>query len=240
MSSKRITGEPAFVLHTYAYKETSLIVELFTRTYGRVGVLAKGARRPKSSQRGVLNLFQPIVVGWGGRGELKTLYEADWRPGGKVPPGSTLISGYYLNELLLKLMMREDPHEGLFDAYERIVFDFSSNDVHIEKSLRRFEKFLLQELGYGLDLTMDAKTRNLVDQNALYTYVIGRGPVKISETAKVEVKLLGRVLMDIADDKYDDVSTLSQSKQLMRFVINHYLGNKSLHTRKLILDLQAT
>src|SRR3954464_9342317 len=113
----RISGQPAFVLHSYPYKETSLIVDMFTRDYGRVALVAKGAKRPLSKLRGVLQTFQPLSISWSGKTEVRTLTAAEWI-GGLVPlEKSALLCGFYLNELLVKLLARDDPHPALFDHY---------------------------------------------------------------------------------------------------------------------------
>jgi len=148
MSRKRADHEPGFVLHTYAYKETSLIVEAFTRRFGRVALLARGARRPRSAMRGVLLAFHPLRLGWSGSGELATLMAAEW--GGALQPlaGRGLMCGFYLNELLLRLLPREDAHEELFDAYAEALSRLSAGEV-LSAVLRSFEKRLLAELGYA-------------------------------------------------------------------------------------------
>src|ERR1700757_4788539 len=115
---ERHDDEPAFVLHTYPYRETSVIAEALTATRGRVALLARGARRPRSELRGALQAFQPLTFSWTGGGELKTLMRADWRGGLPLVAGSALLCGFYLNELLLKLLPRDDAHPRLFDSYE--------------------------------------------------------------------------------------------------------------------------
>src|SRR6266516_4718885 len=115
---ERRDDEPAFVLHTYPYRETSVIVEALTAAYGRVALVARGARRPRSELRGVLQAFQPLALSWTGSGELKTLVKAEWRGGVPLVTCSALLCGFYLYELLLKLLPREDPHPNLFREYE--------------------------------------------------------------------------------------------------------------------------
>src|SRR5947207_10368345 len=114
----RREGQAGFVLHTYPYRETSLIVEAFTGAYGRVAMVARGAKRPRSELRGLLNAFQPLALSWAGAGELKTLQKAEWRGGLPLPSGAALLCGFYLNELILKLLPREDAHPALFEYYE--------------------------------------------------------------------------------------------------------------------------
>ena len=149
----------AYVLHTYPYRETSLILQAWTEHHGRFGLVAKGARRPKSSSRTLLVPFQPLVLSWFGRGELKTVKTAE--PAAPVRPlaGPALFPAFYLNELLLKLTHRDDPHEGLFVAYDEAIAELraSAGDAKsIEPILRRFEVRLLRELGYALELTREA------------------------------------------------------------------------------------
>ena len=113
----KVLGQPGFVLHSYPYKETSLIVDMFTRDFGRIGVVAKGAKRPLSKLRGVLQTFQPLSISFSGKSELRTLIDAEW-VGGMLPLEKTaLLCGFYLNELLVKLLARDDPHPKLFDHY---------------------------------------------------------------------------------------------------------------------------
>ena len=116
-AKQRIEQQPAWVLHTYPWRETSLIVEIFARDHGRVALVAKGARRPHSQLRGVLMAFQPLLMDWSGGGEVKTLVRAEWQGGQPLLTGRALICGYYLNELLVRLTAREDAHPRLFSAY---------------------------------------------------------------------------------------------------------------------------
>jgi len=237
LQKKRQEAEPAFVLHTYPYRETSLIVEMFTRHHGRIGLVAKGARRPKSALRGTLLAFQPLLVRWGGKGELRGLYGAEWQGGIPQLRGIGLMSGFYLNELLLKFLHRDDAHEGLFDLYAEAVTALSVNS-RISATLRRFEKFLLGELGYALTLDREGGTDRAVEPSARYTYVIEKGPVRIDAGVSAEIELYGKTLLDLACDNYEDPVTLTQSKLLMRQLVAHYLGSKTLHTRQLLVDMQ--
>ena len=159
MSRSRVDGQPAYVLHSYPFRETSLIVEVFSRDHGRVALLARGARRPRSVLRGLLLAFQPLELGWAGKGEVPTLMKAEWQGGQPLLSGKALFFGYYLNELLLHLLPREDTHASLFAAYAAVLRRFA-DDLQ-EADLRRFERALLQELGYGLTLTHDAQVAAL-------------------------------------------------------------------------------
>ncbi len=234
----RRDGQPAYLLHTYAYRETSLVAEIYTREAGRVALIARGARRPRSVLRGVLMAFQPLLLGWSGKSELKTLHKAEWQ-GGYVPlRGQALICGFYLNELLLKLLPREDPHERLFEAYAAALEQLPASQDHAAV-LRRFERVLLQELGYGLVLDREVAGGRPIEAAAHYRYVPERGPLPLRETGgQSGVELAGQTLIDMAADRYADPRTVQQSKTLMRALINHCLGQQTLYTRQLLRDLQ--
>jgi len=229
--------EAAYVLHSYPFKETSLVVEVFSRSLGRLGLVARGARRPKSSLRGLLMAFQPLNLSWAGKGELRTLHTAERLAGHGQLSGLSLMCGFYLNELMLKLLAREDPHEGLYLAYEEAIGALRS-DWPPAWALRRFEKKLLRELGYGMLLERDVAGEP-IRPGAVYTYILEQGPQLLSlrEPAPA-VELSGKTLLDIAADDYRDALTLQQSRALMRFVLNHHLGGQVLHTRQLLRDLQ--
>ena len=236
-SPNRQDAQPAFVLHSYPFKETSLVVELFTRDFGRIAVVAKGARRPKSSLRGVLLAFQPLLVSWSGKGELHTLIRAEWHGAYQPLKGLSLICAFYLNELLLKLLPRHDAHERLFATYTRTL-----SALHPKREpsgvLRSFEKDLLRDLGYAITLDRDVESGRAIAAEERYVYVVERGPVAgLAETNGVE--LLGQTLLDMQSGDYSSALTQHQSKALMRALINHYLGEQVLHTRQLLRDLQA-
>ncbi len=233
----RHDAQPAFVLHSYPFKETSLVVELFTREFGRVGVVAKGARRPKSALRGVLLAFQPLLASWSGRGDLHTLIGAEWRGGYHPLRGRALICGFYLNELMLKLLPRHDAHEGLFDIYAETLRRLESA-APAAATLRAFEKNLLRELGYAVTLDREVDTGTPIVAEQRYTYVVERGPVSAREAGANGVELLGQTLLDMQSDRYTNAVTQQQSKALMRTLISHYLGTQELHTRQLLRDLQ--
>ncbi|PWB57854.1 MAG: DNA repair protein RecO [Nitrosomonadales bacterium] len=232
----RLEDQPAYVLHAYPYRETSLIVEVFSQNHGRLPLMARGARRPKSAVRGLLLSFQPLALSWFGKGELRTLHSAEWQGGQPLLQGMALMCGFYLNELLLKLLHRDDPHEQLFLYYQQTLQELARRTDY-EAILRRFEKRLLQELGYALTLDCEAGSGIPVVAEEGYRYVIERGPVRQSGRQN-GVELRGKTLLDLAADDYSDPLTLQQGKALMRTLLNHYLGDQTLHTRQLLKDLQ--
>ena len=235
MSRSRVDGQPAYVLHSYPFRETSLIVEVFSRDHGRVALLARGARRPRSVLRGLLLAFQPLELGWAGKGEVPTLMKAEWQGGQPLLSGKALFFGYYLNELLLHLLPREDTHASLFAAYAAVLRRFA-DDLQ-EADLRRFERALLQELGYGLTLTHDAQG-GVIDPDAHYAYEIERGPVRLARPGNSAHSVRGKTLLDLADDALSDPATQAEAKQMMRALINHHTGGKRLETRKIFMELQ--
>lgn len=229
-------NEPGFVLHTYPYRETSLLVETFTLGHGRVPMVARGARRPHSQLRGQLLPFQPLTLSWSGKSEVKTLVRAEWQGGQPLLEGLALMCGFYLNELLLRLLQREDPHETLFQTYRQTLQELAAGD-RLAGMLRRFETRLLRELGYALVLEREAESAAPVDPRRLYNYAFERGPVPAGADAG-EGALLGKTLLDMAAEHYEDPLTRQQSKALMRMLISHHLGGQPLHTPQLLKDLQ--
>ncbi|MDD2832723.1 MAG: DNA repair protein RecO [Methylotenera sp.] len=240
IANHRQDNQPVYVLHTYPFKETSLVVELFARNLGRVATTAKGARRPRSAMRGMLQAFQPMLATWSGKQELKTLHSLEWAGGLLLLQGEALMCGFYLNELLLRLLPREDAHEALFEYYADTLRDLTSG-ADLAVTLRRFELKFLQELGYAIPLTTDVNAQTVIADQA-YRYEAEHGAYKIN--GKVGgydngVQLLGKTLIDMENDNYHDMQTQQQSKQLMRYLLAYYLGDRPLHTRQLLIDLQG-
>ena len=233
--SLRIAHEPGFVLHSYPYKETSLIIDVFSRTQGRVALVAKGAKRPHSQLRGVLQTFQPLAVSWTGKAELRTLTGAEW-VGGMLPlEKSALLCGFYLNELLVKLLARDDPHPALFDHYVSTLNQLA-HDEPAPIVLRKFERALLKETGVASDFSICTATREPVEADLVYVLDPERGP-RPAHPADIWPRVSGKTLLDMEREDYDDSTTQLQSKFLMRFLLAHHLGGASLNTRQILIDL---
>ena len=235
--------EPAFVLHAYPYRETSLIVEAFTAGFGRVPMVARGAKRPRSEMRGLLQAFQPLALSWAGSGELKTLVKAEWRGGLPLLSGSALLCGFYLNELLLKLLAREDPHAALFDDYATALHALSTESTSTAQAavLRRFEVRLLAELGYALQLTRDVDDAP-IDSSRLYHYAPDRGPrVIVAQVAREPGQhprlVHGATLIALAAGSFPDADIAAEAKRLMRDVLDHYLEERRIVSRRVVRDL---
>lgn len=242
-SDARINNEPGFILHTYPFKETSLVAEVFSRSHGRVALIARGARRPASALRGLMQPFTPLLLSWFGKSELKTLHAAEWQGGLAAPQGRALMCGFYLNELLLRLLARGDPHEILYDRYlgtlEQLAGELCGTDSDratcLEQILRRFEKNLLSEIGYGATFDVEADRDAPIDPGLRYTFQPERGALRGSGQPGCPVS--GQTLIDLAADRFERQQTLTEAKALMRALINHTLGAKPLYTRQLLRDL---
>lgn len=231
----RIHAQPGFVLHSYPHKETSLIVDMLTRDYGRVALVAKGAKRPTSKLRGVLQTFQPLAISWTGKSELRTLTAAEW-VGGLLPlEKSALLSGFYLNELLVKLLAREDAHPNLFHHYVVTLNRLAHGEEPVI-ALRRFELALLKETGVASDWSLTAQG-DMVSNGKSYIVDPVSG-VRESRAVENLPSVSGKTLLDMENDDYSDMQTQQQSKLLMRTLLAHHLGHAKLNTRQILIDLK--
>lgn len=232
---RRAENETGYVLHTYPYKETSLIVEVFARRFGRVALLARGARRPRSAMRGVLLSFHALRLTWSASAELGNLIGAEWAGALRPLAGRGLMCGFYLNELLLRLLPRDDPHEGLFDAYAESLEQLARGEPY-PAVLRGFEKRLLAGLGYAPLLERDSADRP-IDPAGLYVYQPDRGPLPVNGARGGELVVHGRTLLDVAADDYSRPQTREEARALMRALIGERLHGQVLHTRSVLRDL---
>lgn len=224
--------QPAYVLHTRRFSENSLIVELLTQQHGRQGVLAKGAAGGGRSQAQRLQPFVPLLVDWRGRGELPTLVTAEPAGAGRTPTGRALYCGLYVNELVLRLTQRADPHSRLFPAYVACIAELgggAQDNTRLEPVLRRFELDLLDELGLGLQLREDQAGEAIV-AGRRYHYDLENGP---REPLGQETSVDGRTLLGLAAGHFDDEQARREARQLMRYVISAQLGGGDLRSREL-------
>ncbi len=238
MNARARQDDPCgYVLHTYAFRETSLVVEAFTRLHGRVAMVARGAKRARSALRASIMAFQPLGLSWSGRGELRLLLRAEWQGGQPRLQGRALLCGFYLNELLLKLLPREDAHEKLFLDYQ-VALARLAGEPRPGAVLRRFEKALLRELGYAMSLDRDSASGGQIDPLRSYAYEPERGPVEVNGSAHTGLVLAGQTLLDLVRDDYSDPRTLQQAKALMRLLIGHRLEQKPLNSRRIFEELR--
>jgi DNA repair protein RecO (recombination protein O) len=224
--------QPAFILHRRAFRETSAIVEVFTRNHGRIGVVARGACRPRSALRAALMPFAPLLMSWSGRGELATLRSVELA---NVPSdlfGKALLSGMYVNELVMRLTHRHDPHPELFEAYEQAITELGTGAC-LEQTLRMFEKRVLEAIGYGLILESEADNDKAICAGEQYRYIADRGPTQDPHLAGESVDVCGETLLTLSLER--PLSTLGQreAKRLMRFLLAVHLGGRPLASREL-------
>ncbi|MBT5891296.1 MAG: DNA repair protein RecO [Chromatiales bacterium] len=226
----RVELEPAWVLHTRQYRETSMMLEVFTPGSGRIGLVARGARRPKSPLRALLRPFEPLVLSWSGRGDLATLQQAERTGPGVTLRDAGLAAGFYANELLIRLLERRDPHPLLFAHYSALLEELVSPE-RIEPGLRNFEIALLTELGFGLNLGHSAQDHTPLDKEKNYEYQLERGVVPVAmEIGGLVFK--GSVLLAIDAGNWTDLETRRAAKRLLRYTLDHYLDGRELKTRK--------
>jgi DNA repair protein RecO (recombination protein O) len=248
LATKRISDEPAYVLHRYDWSESSLILEVFTRQFGRIALVAKGAKRPTSSFRPVLLPLQPLHVAFGGEGEIRTLKSAEWQGGHVMPTGDALLSGYYLNELLLKLLARDDPHPQLFDVYANVVGVIASEHGEaLQAALRTYELLLLREIGLLPQLNRQTMTLRELEPDTPYT-LVPEGGLRQAH-AQDRATLTGAQwsrLQNTLEDAAPFTTTLracadmmSALKPQLRHLLHYHCGVKTLRSRQMMLDIQA-
>lgn len=229
----RIALNPVYVLHRRAYRNTSLLVDLFSEQHGCVSVVARSARGPKSRYRGALQAFTPMLASWSGKTELKTLNNLELEGAPYSLSGKALLCGLYLNELLLRLMHRHDPYPRLYRLYEQTLSGL--NTVHIiEKSLRLFEKNLLNELGYGLLLHCEAQNGAAIQDQYYYRYHPELGFMRSHEDSAQSL-FSGKSLLDFYHEELENEQSLKDAKRLMRLALSWYLGDKPIASRELLI-----
>lgn len=231
----RVLDQPGFVLHSYPYKETSLIVDVLTRDHGRLPLIAKGAKRPHSRLRGALQTFQPLQLAWNGKSEVRTLVSAEWVGGLRPLEGAALLCGFYLNELLVKLLARDDPHAMLFDHYVSALNQLA-HDEPAGIVLRKFELALLKETGVAGSLLRCSGDGEPVSPERHYVFEPEHGPREALPGDKIPV-VAGQTLIDMEAGDYADPATQQQSKFLMRHLLAYHLGGVPLNTRQILIDL---
>jgi len=230
----RIQLQPAFVLHSRHYRDTSTLLEVLTAQHGRIGLIAKGARRTVKgrSAGAILQPFIPLLLSFTGRGELKTITASEVAGESSVLKGDRLFSGLYLNELLVRLLHRNDPHPGLFIAYGKAVADLGGDDP-LDDILRRFEFSLLEELGYSFDLEVDGHNGEAIRENGWYYYHQEFGLVEQRSTGGSSQPVFSGADL-LAISRGERSQNISQAlKRLLRVALAGHLGDKPLKSRDL-------
>lgn len=229
----RVMLEPAFVLHSRPYRNSSLIVELFTLRFGRVVAVARSARGPRSRYQGKLQLFSPLLVSWSGRGELKSLGDMECHGAIYRLEGKALLCGFYLNELLIRLLKHEDPYPEVYHRYHELLHVFEDHNF-AEIQLRYFEKHLLKELGYGLLLNHDAITASNIQLEDRYRYDPDRGFIQAMGADDDSMLFSGSFLRSFDQESLSTLDDCRSAKRLMRLALARHLGEKPLYTRSLL------
>jgi len=225
---RRIQLARGYILHHRPYRDTSRILEVLTRDHGRLTLFARGARGPKARLASVLQPFEPLLLSWSGRGESAQLTGAEsTNPGAPLPP-ACLMSAFYLNELLLKLTTRHDPLPGLFENYHTTLQALRLGEA-LAPRLRIFEKRLLEGLGYGIDLTVEAQSGRRIEADAYYHFRPARGLVP--STADAAGAVAGHSVLCLAAEQLNEPATLEDARRLLKAALAECLEGRELRTR---------
>ncbi|NIM69687.1 MAG: DNA repair protein RecO [Xanthomonadales bacterium] len=227
----RVHQQPAYVLHARAYRETSLLLDLLSRDHGRVAMVARGAKRSRSRWRNALQPFRPLLVDWSQRSDLGTLTGAEQVAAPPALAGEALYCGMYLNELLMRLLHRGDPHPDVFQHYRQALAELASGAAP-QPVLRLFERHLLDAIGYGLHLEREFGNDAPLEAGAWYDYRPDRGPVRVSEAAGRGRAVSGGALLALQSGQLED-RHLPELRRLMRRVIAYHLGDRPLASQVL-------
>lgn len=237
--TERVSLQSAYVIHTRRYRETSLLIELFTEEFGRITAISKGVRSARSSHKGLLQPFVPLLASWVAKSDLATLSQVESAGTPYQLQGKPLISALYLNELLYRLLKNRDPHSELFKDYVTTLSALQNAEVEaIARALRVFEKRLLKAIGYALPLTHEGESMAPIESDKRYFYdsQIGFKPIEsagVSWQHNQDRVFLGRTLLDLEAERFHDPESQKQSKHLLRLAIESQLGGKPLNTRRL-------
>jgi len=234
----RVQHQDAYILHSRPYSESSWLIDAFSRQYGRVSLLAKGARRLKSKVRGLIRPFQPLLLSWSGKGELQTLTGAETSLIAAQIDQQSWLCASYMNELLIRLMHRYDPHEKLFDNYE-LALQSLRDGCPRQKTLRIFEKQLLSEIGYGLLLDHDS-TNQKISPEKRYHYYPDRGPVVADNYRDESVwSIQGSTLIALESEEFNSPQQIEQCKHLMRALLNQSMQVRDLNSRRVLQSINS-
>jgi len=227
----------AYILHQRPYRETSVLLDVFSQAHGRVSLLAKGVRNKKRSQQGNFQLYQPLLLSWIGRGELHTVNASEVMGPRYLLKENSALCGLYLNELLVKLLPVNEPEPAIFNAYQLALEGLQAGRTN-EVVLRLFEKRLLTQLGYGISLDYEAISGDKIVEHQHYYYQPDVG-LLLWQQGLNRATISGRSVQHLNSESEFDEESLQEIKQLMRTVINHYLGGKPLQSRQLFAQLQT-
>ena len=225
---RRIALASAYILHHRPYRETGRIFEVLTREDGRLSLFARGVRGPKARLAAVLQPFRLLLLSWSGRGDAPSLTGAESAAESAALPAPCLLSGFYINELVLQLTTRHDPQPALFDAYH-LALESLKEGAPLAPTLRIFEKRLLQMLGYGLDLGTEAMSGRPIEPQAYYYFRPGEGLFP-ADAARPDA-LAGRSLASLSNEQLAEARELKDARSLLQAALAHCLEGRELATR---------
>lgn len=237
-AARRIQNEPAWLLHHRPFRDSSQILDILSRDHGRLAVVAKGSRGAKSKLRGILRPFLPLQLSWVIRSDLGTLTGAEMDGAPISLAGDALLSGYYVNELILNLLHRHDPQPEIFLAYGKTIERLAGSQ-DVAPGLRAFELELLRMLGYALNLDHDTETQEPLGSQQQYEYRAEQGPVPVSDREGPMV-FTGAELDAIRKQQFKDPAVLRNAGSLLRNVIAYHLDGKELKSRKVLREMRGT
>lgn len=230
----RVSLQPAFILHHRAYRETSLILDLLTEMHGRISVIARGVRTQRSKLRSLLQPFSPLLVSWQGHTELMLLNSVESHRAAFQLRGDCLFSGFYLNELLMRLLQKHDPHPQLYTIYHHTLLELQGAALE-QQTLRLFEKKLLAELGYGVECERDFSTAEMIVAEQFYQFYPEQGFKHTDQVVGNRMVFRGKSLLAFAKEQLNDAESLQDAKRLMRIALAPLLGPHGLQSRKLFV-----
>ncbi|OGT20221.1 MAG: DNA repair protein RecO [Gammaproteobacteria bacterium RBG_16_57_12] len=238
-TDSRVTLQPAYLIHQRPYRETSALLEVFTPEHGKIGLVARGIKGARGRWRGLLQPFRPLLLSWRGRGGLATLTDAE--PSGLALglSGEQILNGFYLNELLQRLLHRDDPHLELFGAYDHALRRLAALPpapgaaAEKQQQLRLFEVRLLEAIGYGIILDREAGTGAPISAERLYSYRMDGGPVSW-QPEQAGIRVHGRTLQALQQGTLDDEQSRHEARNLLRAMLQGQLGDRPLHSRELV------
>ena len=234
-AQRRVQQQPGYVLHRRPFRDTSQILDIVTREHGRIAVVARGSRGAKSRLAGILRPFMPLRVSWVAKSDLGTLTGAEAAGAPSGITGDALLSGYYVNELLLNFLHRSDAQPEVYALYEQVLHALARTDAPAA-SLRSFEIEFLSLLGYALNFDHVAGGHEPLDNARSYEYRIEQGPVPVERT-EGHMVFSGATLLAIGAQQFDDAATLRSANRLLRTVIDWHLGGRELKSRKVLMEL---
>jgi len=238
-TARRVALEPAFLLHHYPWRDSSRLLEFFSRRHGRIALFARAARRSGSPLASALQPFGEVLVSWSGRGEAGQLTGAERCGAPGALTGDRVMSGFYANELLLKLLARHDPHPSLYDAYAALLARLLDPGHDPARALRLFEKRLLGELGWGLQLEAEAGGGAALEPTRSYRYRLDLGPEPVDGAAEGSLIFFGSSLLSLAREELADARSLADARRLLRAALDECLEGRPLRTREVLLEMRS-